>query len=418
LHTGSDVLGYVRAGRPCSLAKCTALTGAATDAFILGMLDRIRYRFWLEVLHLCMGDFIPFRRRERPLVQALKRRLGLPAHFASQFVYRLPSSILGIVFYGLLLIASRYGGDHPDEDAADTYGDCRVHNRLIVSSLLIGAGSFFVSFFGFLPCFKFLLHSPGIRQLHQATRYYHSASRPPNLIYVTDGGVQDCTGILQLIRRKTPRILLVLAAEDPTDELTVLRTTMEAAAREKLASFYDPAEPRRDVRAALDDFQSSKELTYLHLGIRYGWGMVDESTHSTGHIMIIKNRLPPSWEGRPVMPLLTEEEIRSGKEPASEPGDLCQTDLGACCCDCCHTRGFNLCSKFPHYSNANQCLTPQMFNSLCRLGYEISADAVQVIANSELADRWEQHVVVPAVPSRSSRRFRQAGPEEGVQPGP
>jgi len=125
---------------------------------------------------------------------------------------------------------------------------------------------------------------------------------------------------------------------------------------------------------------------------------------NTGHIIIIKNRLPPSMDRRRVMPLLTEDEIRGVQEPEFEHSGLFQTDLGACCCDCCHTNCFNMCSKFPHYSNANQCLTPQMFNSLCRLGFEISAEAVQVIACPELADRWEEHIVIPEVPQRGSRR--------------
>jgi len=186
--------------------------------------------------------------------------------------------VIGIIVYALFLVASRYDGSDMDVDS-----DCVIHERLMAIAILLSVGGFFISFFGFLPCFKFLLHSPGIRQMHQATRYYHSAARPPNLIYVTDGGVQDCTGILQLIRRRSPRILLVLAAADPADELGVLRTTMNDAAKEKLASFYDPTEPRRDVLAALDDFQHNKDATYLHLlghPIWLGHGGRVEPTHS------------------------------------------------------------------------------------------------------------------------------------------
>ena len=50
----------------------------------------------------------------------------------------------------------------------------------------------------------------------------------------------------QLLRRRSARILLVLAASDPDDQLSVLRETMRLASDEKLASFYDPKDPRRD----------------------------------------------------------------------------------------------------------------------------------------------------------------------------
>merc|ERR1719499_1381595 len=127
-------------------------------------------------------------------------------------------------------------------------GHCDEVRWLTRAAVGLALSSFVLSFFGFLPCFKFLLHQPSVRLLHQMMRYYHQAARPPNLVYVTDGGVQDCTGIMQLLRRRRTRILLALAADDPNDDLAVLRTSMEAAAKEKLASFFDPQEPRRDVR--------------------------------------------------------------------------------------------------------------------------------------------------------------------------
>mmetsp|Transcript_4523 Transcript_4523/g.11234 ORF Transcript_4523/g.11234 Transcript_4523/m.11234 type:complete len:386 (+) Transcript_4523:1-1158(+) len=358
------------------------------------MLDRIRYRFWLEVLNVCMGDFIPFRRRERPLVKAIRRRVKAAPLWATQFVYRLPSTVLGLLFYALLLASEL--SIHRDERM--TVSTCARQRPLIYLALALFVTSFILSFYGFLPCFKFLLHSPGIRQLHQLTRYYHRATRPPNLIYVTDGGVQDCTGILQLMRRRRERIVLVLGAEDPTSELLVLRSTLEQAAAERLGSFYDPTDPRRDIRATLDDFGRDEEATELHLGIQYGWWACDQ--HSTGHVFIIKNRLPPSMEDRPVRPLLMKEDILSGKACSEEFWDMKQTQLASCCCDCCHTSGLNFGSRFPHVPNANQCMTPQMFNSLCRLGYDLSGPAVQAIAKqSPIADIWEDHVTEPGAGS-------------------
>merc|ERR1719277_621919 len=98
---------------------------------------------------------------------------------------------------------------------------------------------------------------------------------------------------------------------------------------------------------------------------------------------------------RPVQPLLTEDEIRSGQpyERGESDVDLNQTDMGGCCCDCCHVNGLNFGSKFPHVSNANQCMTPQMFNCLCRLGFEISEEAIRSISRpGGLGDEWEKFV--------------------------
>merc|ERR1712096_92010 len=94
-------------------------------------------------------------------------------------------------------------------------------------------------------------------------------------------------------------------------------------------------------------------------------------------------------------PLLTEDAFSSsfGDRPDSEcslePGSeksalegLRQTDLGGCCCDCCHTHGCNFGRKFPNLPSSNQFLTPQCFSSLCRLGHHSAREAVEAVAAS------------------------------------
>lgn len=372
LHTGSETTGYVKSPASQSLAKCTALTSAATDAFILGMLDSVKYRFWLEALNLSMGDYIPFRRRKRPSVRACAQWLQLSDSLATsllQGVERGPSLVLWWFIYGILFAAA---DEHVD------LNHCSTIYNLYMGAFSIWISMIVLSFFGFLHYVKFLLHSPGIRHLHQASRYYHHAPRPPNLIYVTDGGVQDCTGILQLIRRRCERILLVLASSDADDDLGVLRATIEMAAAEKLGSFYDPGDPRSDVRVALEAYRSDKARPYLHLGIRYGWEC--GSSAQLGRLIIVKNRLPPDLQSEQIQELLTEEDILQGRSGGSDScAELMQAHLAGCCCDCCHSHRCNFGPKFPHISNANQCLTPQLFNGLCRLGYAISGEAIELV---------------------------------------
>eukprot|EP00933_Yihiella_yeosuensis_P036297 TRINITY_DN30042_c0_g1_i1.p1 TRINITY_DN30042_c0_g1~~TRINITY_DN30042_c0_g1_i1.p1 ORF type:complete len:254 (-),score=31.69 TRINITY_DN30042_c0_g1_i1:31-792(-) len=248
------------------------------------------------------------------------------------------------------------------------------------------------------------MHSAAIRHLHMAMRYYHQADQPPSMLYVTDGGVQDCTGILQLLQRRSERILLALAAADPDDDLAVLRTTMRIATRDKVASFYDPEDPRVNVFSMFDEFKEDTSRTTLILGIRYGWhrqSAEEGHVRRTGRLFVVKNRLPPQFQALHPEPLLSKEEIvgsgrsRSEEElplPARwEEKELHQEDLAGCCCDCCHTAGCcNIGPGFPHVSNANQCLTPQLYSSLCHLGYRLSEDAVKAISKNEpLEDSWE-----------------------------
>lgn len=376
LHTGSHMLGYVRPWSPQSLAKCSALSGAITDAFVLGMKDRIKYRFWLEVLNIGMGDFILFQRSaKRWAMNTAKWCPSLSPSAVARFSHRLPCMLLGILFYGLLLLSV----------LVDPSGSCTFRRPFVGMALAVVALSFVLSFFGYLEPLGFLLHSPGLRHWHQLTRFHHTASRPPELLYVMDGGLEDCSGVIQLMRRRCLRILLVLAAEDPSDEFRTLRRTFEIAADEKMGSFFCPNAPERDVRVALDSFREDKEAHHLHLCIDYGW--LDSDRHSLGHLFIVKVRLPTSWQQDPVRPLLEQEEIVSTREwetPTSGGRPL--VDLNGCCCDCCHKVTGGCFDQFPHYANVNQCLTPQMFGSMCRLGFKLSASAIQAIAREELDD--------------------------------
>jgi len=227
------------------------------------------------------------------------------------------------------------------------------------------------------------------------------------------------------MRRRCGRILLALAAADPDDDLNVLRETMRMAVQLKIGSFYDPSNPKRDVSMVLDDFKKDRAKTFLHLAIYYGWdadaevardleesdesGMEAESTRAnssesrwTCQLYIVKNRLPPDCSESLVEPLLEEDEIdppmptqacmssdmTSGTSAARRrrmvtTRTMAQRELAGCCCDFCHVLGCNLGPKFPHITNANQCLTPALFSALCRLGYRLSADAINALSTSE-----------------------------------
>merc|ERR1712129_680013 len=123
-------------------------------------------------------------------------------------------------------------------------------------------------------------------------------------------------------------------------------------------------------------------MGFLPMGILYPADRKLGVGKEVGKLVLVKNRLPPSWteDGSSyrfaVEPLLTEEEVRTGvAKRDSEPLLNMRPEQlgGAGCCDCCHRRGFNCGRKFPSLTSLNyMVLTPQLFNCLCRLGRSVS----------------------------------------------
>eukprot|EP00928_Gymnodinium_smaydae_P027933 TRINITY_DN21443_c0_g1_i1.p1 TRINITY_DN21443_c0_g1~~TRINITY_DN21443_c0_g1_i1.p1 ORF type:complete len:1054 (-),score=118.77 TRINITY_DN21443_c0_g1_i1:114-3134(-) len=382
LHTGSDRTGYIETSPYRTLSRCTALTGAGClDAISLSMSDKGRYRFWLETLNLSWGSYIFFKERGEPgfseaIASFFERRFsshGLLCRIVRQQLRSLRSDLIMMFACIVLNIGFHYFRN------ADSTESCRAGKSLILLALIVLGLMIACSFFIFLQCCDFLSYSTSLRQLHQVTNYYYIGDRPPSLLYVTDGGVQDCTTILQLLRRKTKLMLLALAGADAEDDLGVLRAMMRYAAEERLASFYDIDDPSRSVAILLDEFKDRSDWTYFELGVRYG-GYTDEPLH--GRLVIVKHRLPPQMEGEPCE-LVTEEEVL-GIGPSMSNGcdDLCPEDLGGLgCCDCCHRNGCNCGRKFPHLTCTGYLwLTPMLYSSLCRLGFNISGDAVRALS--------------------------------------
>eukprot|EP00931_Biecheleriopsis_adriatica_P031014 TRINITY_DN18227_c0_g1_i1.p1 TRINITY_DN18227_c0_g1~~TRINITY_DN18227_c0_g1_i1.p1 ORF type:complete len:1023 (-),score=207.73 TRINITY_DN18227_c0_g1_i1:57-3125(-) len=416
LHTGSKGTGFIKTPYFRTLAKCTALTGAGClDALSLSMTHRMRFRFWLEMLNLSWGDYILFDRRSaNPFVERLANCLGPEAGRKFRWVTtQLPALFLWLCMQVLLTI-----GWYKTINASSDQ-DCQDGKSLILAAVILCAVILSLSFFAYLPGLQCLMVAPIIRQFHQATRFIYRAEKPPALTYVTDGGVQDCTAVVQLMRRRCRRILLVLAAADPGDELAVLRAAMEFAIREKVGSFFDPSGRHRGTDAILEEFSEDKAMPYLHLGIRYGgWnGRMprEEAAPSFGDLFVVKNRLPPSLESTKVQALLTEEEVTGDLQREVDdfenPHRWCTwAQLGGMgCCDFCHRTGCNCGPKFPHLSAANYLwLTPTLFSSLCRLGHEVSAECVCAVTEPQpLPAQPDPVQLVRSLRERDSRNLQQ-----------
>jgi len=377
LHVGSARTGYSPMPVWQSLARCTALTAAAClDAITLSMRNHIKFRFWLEMLNLTWGDYFIFRQHNwAPMINCQNEAL---AREVDWLLLRVPTLVVYFVFQ----VLQNLGFHHSRLSA-----DCRTARKYFDASLVVFLVMFMTSFFTFLRCFACLAYDPLLRRIHEATRYHYRGTAPPSLLYVTDGGVQDCTAIVQLMRRRRQGILLVLAADDPADELKVLRAAMDVALNEHLGCFFDPDNERRDVRILLEEFRCRKDWSYFELGIRYGWDY-DVEQEALGCLVVVKNRLPTGYEQQPCRPLLTEELVRGETDPDDDvldPDDplakTLQVELGGIgCCGCCHKRGLNCGRKFPHLTATGYLwLTPELFGGLCRLGRATSGEGVRAL---------------------------------------
>jgi len=389
LHFGSDETGYVKMAPYQSLAKCTALTGAGClDAISLSMNDALSMRFWLEVLNLSWGDYILFEAREAEWIKqagaTIAEKFGEEwALFATRLLHRLPCAIWWFIIF-MLLNTSWWTVQSSGPSCDGAKWTMKVVLILVMATM-------FGSFLAFLPILDWLSLSPFVRQLHQATKYCFIGdpprTPPPRMLYVTDGGVKDCTALVQLMRRRCKRILLVLAASDPHDDLGVLKTAMQVARKFKLGSFFDPANPKQDIEILLESYKIKKDMPYMHIGISYGWPAdpsIEHGEEEIGHLIIMKNRLPPEFAEDGCKPLLTNDEIMGA--PCSCDIDekwqgIKQAELGPFgCCDCCHTNNLNCGPKFPHGTFTGYLyLSPQWANGLTRLAHAMSAEAVEAV---------------------------------------
>eukprot|EP00439_Symbiodinium_sp_Y106_P060328 s1120_g8.t3 len=240
LHTGGQRVGYFWAFGARPLARTAALSGGAIDGFIMSKYDSVSLRFWLEFLGVYMGDFVHIARTAGP---GLRFRAWLQ---------RLPTLLWWQLIYGLLLAATILSM-HPSLDR------CSIAFRLCQWSALLAAGLAGLSFFSFLPFLGFLQHSPLLRTLQQATRFYYQSPQPPGTVYISDGGVVDNTGVLSLLRRRCRRILAVYAGEEAQGkELKCIKKLLMHMHEDfEWAAFLDPG--AIEVQIRFQTFESKEE---------------------------------------------------------------------------------------------------------------------------------------------------------------
>ena len=194
-----------------------------------------------------------------------------------------------------------------------------------------------------------------------------------------------------LLRRRMPLIICSDACEDMNVTLRALLDTIHLARQEKLCSFFDVNDPRRDVQLSMAEVRHSR-CPYLRLGIRYE--PTGNSEAMEGELLYIRMRLAPN-DAAPERGLLEKSELM--EEPILPHGSTFDTGVassratesdmpprremnGLWCSGPCARRCPG--RRFPDFGTGNQFLQPRHFANLCALGAEMALPAAKYISRS------------------------------------
>jgi len=406
---GCERTGFFHNPPTASLARMMTIAGAATDATFLLNADVLAVRLILAVIALRFGDFLrllpegqmPMRvesriqgRIER---QASRMESQMPRtaaqlqditsshqHWISRWLQglldRLPAACPFLIAHVLLFVGVTIGGTNDIESKSCWLYPCFVYAGLCVYFLIA-----VLSFFAYFGPLQWLMRSPMIQQFQMLFMHRYKADKPPPYLYISDGGLIEPLGIFPLLRRRLRRIVVSDAAEDPTLTMRCFRDALKICRAEKLCSFYDPADPHRDMEFVFQDFSDRGDSGFFHLGIRYEPGP-DGTCAPDGELFCLRMRLLEG-DAAPVRELLTEDELL-GVPPA--PGayttaglhhgrgaDVEQrSEFGGACCPAWECGGLLAGRRFPNFGVGNQFLTPLHFANLCQLGAELSRPLV------------------------------------------
>jgi len=260
------------------------------------------------------------------------------------------------------------------------------------------------SVYAFVPAVRNLLASPIVQQVHLLLQITHFGTRAPPALTLTDGGLTECIGIVELLRRRTRWIVVVDTTEDPTISLLYLRDSFDVAKRDGLfvGDILDAGSPLADAKdgdplpdpVPYDDLLSPviQGRKYARLKLTYPAQQQQQQQDTpaaaafadVADVFVIKMRKAPPPDPRACERLIAPKElVPDGVDPDKlpaplldvevEPLKLNQNEINGLCCECCHTTCSCLpCGELPFLSVGNQFLTPFQFANLSRLARELS----------------------------------------------
>ncbi|XP_068718431.1 uncharacterized protein [Montipora capricornis] len=253
----------------------------------------------------------------------------------------------------------------------------------------------------------FIVHVPNVRFLRQMFSVPNRGPAPPPILRLSDGGHIENLGILPLLKKQLPKIVVVDGGHKKTDEewgSDLLHAF--SLAREKLNCSFtglDGRDVHEDIREKFIDTDGFPprsyrcKVHYYENRTKVGEGEILLVTprHPNGRI---DNQKPVKSNMKETTLVLTQPRPNGGTQKPVEWKDI-NVDLEAknwgkrpqqdaeevdsltfCCCECCHDARFKclsdkLCGAFPQHSTANQFFTPRMFRAYHCEGYNACMEA-------------------------------------------
>lgn len=468
---GGKHTGYARPPRWLSLSRAMAISGAAIDGFVLSKFQSKALRMALQVFNLTMGDTIRFsgvydddddarvkvtaplaaavevveapfgmlcgrrddelapkyqlRRRERVVEKHISCcseqcegagagiRIGdsLATDELASTLYsrRYEMLLFSMVYVSFMVSAAFYSKSDDKQPFLSTPAPALAGVAVMIMGIAVAA-----SMYSFLSNVRFLLASVIIQQVHLLLQVTHFGNRAPPATTLTDGGLTECIGVVELLRRRTRWIIAVDTTEDPGISMLYLKESFDVAKQQGLVDgeitdagspFLDEAKPT--VLLSYDDLLSPEiQLRkYARLKVKYPDPVPKSAKVANApdfaafaDVFVVKMR-KISQDPRKCVGLITPDQIADSvpgldknKVPPPlldvqcDPLNLNQNEINGLCCECCHANCSCLpCGELPFLSVGNQFLTPFQFATLCRLARDLADAPINEIKRARAA---------------------------------
>jgi len=409
---GGRHTGYARPPEWLTLSRAMALSGAAIDGLVLTNFNSKTLRAVLMGLNLTMGDTLRFSAREDD--DDRKRTCGAALSILSKVAEAPTSLVCGSdademteKYRGKVLTADTKLSEHELSAtlhlrvremalfatayalfavSAATYSKSDDKHQMYSTdspifatiALAIMFASLSLSFFSHAPTIRFLLCSTIVQQMKLVLQVPHFSTRAPPFLTLTDGGLVETIGVVELLRRKCRWCVVVDASEDPGLTCGAMNRILgEAFERHEVVAQAFQDFGGEDLEKVL--CPGIAERPYARLWSKYADG-------SRVDVFLVKMQ-PPKNKEDACRPLIKPTEITdaAGTPQLLDPEtyntpQLTVREINGLCDDGCHAPCACLpCGEFPFLSVGNQFLTPAQFANLARLGRDVAAPVLEAL---------------------------------------
>jgi len=333
-YSGGPRTGWWRTG--VEMSKAMSMSGAALDAAVLINADKVWVRFIMSLLSLQMGNWIKVHDGiAKDWVKGVWRRIlgDLYTVLVGAFHIFITVCMLGWKF--------------------EWKRTCESKTMIELAGIFAGI-LLTTAFLTHLPIFNCFQRSPIVLKIHLALQHHFTSERVPDSLYLSDGGLIECLGLVGLLRRRHRWMIVTDATATKDDPTFCLRQTIALAMKENICSFCDPTWPQMGLDYVFRRFRDGNE-PFLHLRVTYD-PMIAVGPRMEGNLFLIRMRRIDAGDPRRLLPVACCY-------------TQCESEQCSPCCCCC--------GQFPDINNANQCFTPELYAALSGLGCELGMATLQ-----------------------------------------